>query len=181
MNRIIQTERTVEEVEGQALANLGVVVREASKPASKSGHESIMDSLRAAGFRITPQRLAVLGAFQTHSDHISLTEIRNRARARCPSVSMETISTILEGLKIRGTLVELEIRGMPHFELVAGASRHNHIVCSQCDRVEGIELHYLADLEMRMKRDHGFVADLNNLTITGKCSRCRTICSSATL
>ena len=71
-----------------------------------------VSKLRGAGYKATPQRVAVLGALAAEQ-HQSLEEIR----ARCPEVGLVTIYRALDLLSGIGVVRRLDLGDGPRYEL----------------------------------------------------------------
>ena len=51
--------------------------------------------------------------------------------------------------------------------LLAGS--HHHANCRECDDVIDIPNEYFSDLQQRRDSDHGFLAELEHISISGLC------------
>ncbi len=96
------------------------------------------DALRRRGLRITPQRLAILGALHRLANHPSAEAVYRAVRDEFPSLSLTTVYRTLETLAEHGEV------GVVH----AGGDRtrfdhrttpHYHGVCTGCARIEDVE------------------------------------------
>ena len=90
-----------------------------------------------------------------------------------PYVDLATIYRTLQLLKRVGVVTEVVIGNKLHFELADHHTRHNHMVCSECERVQTLTPDYLAELSQRLEQEFGFTPDLDNITIGGLCSGCQ--------
>ena len=86
------------------------------------------------------------------------------------------ISTVYRTLDL---LQELEIvacvdpgDGQHRYELLGVHGPHIHLICKSCGKVTGISLQEAQPFAERLCADHGFVADLNHLSIPGLCQIC---------
>jgi Fur family ferric uptake transcriptional regulator len=141
------------------------------------GHESAIGRLRSQGYRITPQRLSVLDIVAGRTGHIGADEVWSLAKEQHPYVDLATIYRTLHLLKRLGVVTEVVIGNKLHFELADQHNRHNHMVCSACDTVQTLSPYYLAEFSQRLEQEFGFLPDLENLTIGGKCSKCHSATS----
>ena len=66
--------------------------------------------LAEQGYRITPQRLAVMGALVDAPNHPSAEDLFARVRETCPTTSLATVYKTLDTLKEIGEVLELEFR-----------------------------------------------------------------------
>src|SRR6476659_3972226 len=106
--------------------------------------------LAEQGYRITPQRLAVVGALVDARNHPSAEDLFERVRETCPTTSLATVYTTLDTLKQIGEVLELEFRdGSNRYDGVRPQS-HPHVVCTRCGKIEDLEPGALEDLPARV-------------------------------
>ena len=119
--------------------------------------------IRGRGYKVTPQRLAVLGALAAEQ-HQSLGEIR----ARCPEVGLVTIYRTLDLLSEIGAVRRLDLGDGPRYELAE--DHHHHLICESCGSVSEFER---CPLELRRLRGVDFEISSHTLEIYGRCAGCR--------
>ncbi len=119
--------------------------------------------IRGRGYKVTPQRLAVLGALAAEQ-HQSLEEIR----ARCPEVGLVTIYRTLDLLSEIGAVRRLDLGDGPRYELAE--DHHHHLICESCGGVSEFER---CPLELRRLRGVDFEISSHTLEIYGRCADCR--------
>ncbi len=119
--------------------------------------------IRGRGYKVTPQRLAVLGALAAEQ-HQSLGEIR----ARCPEVGLVTIYRTLDLLSEIGAVRRLDLGDGPRYELAE--DHHHHLICESCGGVSEFER---CPLELRRLRGVDFEISSHTLEIYGRCADCR--------
>jgi methylated-DNA-[protein]-cysteine S-methyltransferase len=96
--------------------------------------ETIRQSLRAHGLRNTPQRHAILKAFeQDTGEHLSAEEIHSRASSSLTSLSRGTVYATLAELTELGLLSAVGLPEPVRYEL--NTSRHDHFRCRLCLRL----------------------------------------------
>ena len=96
--------------------------------------------LRESGFRLTPQRLAVVRAFIEHEDHPSAETVYQRIGERLPTTRLATVYNAVEVLREIGQVLELRpVQGPSRFD-VRQPHRHPHLFCTRCGRVEDAPL-----------------------------------------
>jgi len=126
-------------------------------------------ALRARGFRMTPQRLAILQALHD-GGHLSPAEIYERV---CQTGLTETtVYRTLDFLAANG-VVQVAVRGNGHqaYELTGGS--HHHIACRACGAQVEVDAEALQDLVDRLEQLTGFQLDARHLTIFGLCPICK--------
>jgi Fur family ferric uptake transcriptional regulator len=119
--------------------------------------------IRGRGYKVTPQRLAVLGALAAEQ-HQSLGEIR----ARCPEVGLVTIYRTLDLLSEIGAVRRLDLGDGPRYELAE--DHHHHLICESCGGVSEFER---CPLDLRRLRGVDFEISSHTLEIYGRCADCR--------
>jgi Fur family transcriptional regulator, ferric uptake regulator len=119
--------------------------------------------LRDAGYKATPQRLAVIGAL-TVEQHQSLEEIRGR----CPEVGLVTIYRTLDLLSGIGVVRRLELGDGPRYELAE--DHHHHLICEYCGGVSEFEE---CPIDARLLQNMDFEVASHSLEIYGRCADCR--------
>ena len=97
--------------------------------------------LRKKGFKITPQRLAILEVLTGERDHPSALNIYKKVSKDQPSISLATVYQTLKLLKDIGHLAEL-IYGDKGSRFDINPSPHFHIICPICDKLDD----YVTDL-----------------------------------
>ena len=122
-----------------------------------------VSKLRGAGYKATPQRVAVLGALAAEQ-HQSLEEIR----ARCPEVGLVTIYRTLDLLSGIGVVRRLDLGDGPRYELAE--DHHHHLICESCGDVSEFDE---CPLDLRLLQDKGFEVNSHSLELYGRCEVCR--------
>jgi Fur family ferric uptake transcriptional regulator len=133
----------------------------------------IIDRLSEKGYRLTPQRLMILSAIESSSEHISAEEIYAQVVAKYPHVNISTVYRTLELLKRLGMVYEINLgegRIRYHSER---RGHHHHLVCQNCGAVIDIDESTLSSLREALLRDYNFRAELRHVAIFGLCEDCR--------
>lgn len=134
--------------------------------------EQMIDHLRAQGFRLTPQRLAVLRVLATTDDHPSVEEIYEQVRPNFPMMSLATVYKTLHLLKEIGEVREISFSD--------GGSRydgrpvpHPHLICLRCDSIRDLEPDPLIELAQRVGQQTGYRIEGQRLDFFGICPQCQ--------
>lgn len=131
------------------------------------------NTLREAGFRVTPQRLLVASALRHAGRHLSAAEIADEVRTVYPMVDLSTVYRTVEMLKRLHLATVTDMGGDDLlFEWSAGEA-HHHLICSRCRRMQVLDHRYLERLAEEVGRDFGFEADLQHFAIFGVCRDCK--------
>jgi Fur family ferric uptake transcriptional regulator len=133
---------------------------------------AVAQRLRAAGQRVTPQRLLILGAFAP-GEHLTADEVFARVEALSPVVNRSTIYRTLELLRDLGLLSETDLGGgARHFELL-DEGRHHHLVCRTCGEMLVLDDDLLRALRDAVAERYAFAARIDHLALFGHCAACR--------
>jgi Fe2+ or Zn2+ uptake regulation protein/O6-methylguanine-DNA--protein-cysteine methyltransferase len=96
--------------------------------------ETIRKTLRSHGLRNTPQRHAILNAFeQGTGEHLSAEEIHGRAASSLPGLSRGTVYAALNELTELGLVSAVGLPEPVRYEL--NTSPHDHFRCRLCSRL----------------------------------------------
>src|SRR6266566_3683834 len=130
------------------------------------------DTLRASGYRVTPQRQLVLEAV-TKLEHATPEEIFADIRQTARGVNVSTVYRTLELLEQIGLVTHTHLsHGAPRYHLAAEA-QHVHLVCRDCEKVTQVEPAAVRSLVSSLDAEHGFETDVGHLTVFGRCADCR--------
>jgi Fur family transcriptional regulator, ferric uptake regulator len=139
----------------------------------------LQETLRAKGYRITPQRQLVLDAV-TELGHAKPEDVLAWVTERSSGVNISTVYRTLELLEELGLVKHAHLsHGAPTYH-PATAPEHIHLICRDCGRVSEVSPETVAPLVDNLERNHGFAADVSHLTVFGTCQTCRSSGEHAT-
>ena len=127
--------------------------------------------IRAAGLRITRQRVAVLNAVDA-SPHIDAAEVLARATAVLPSVSHQAIYDCLAHLTDAGLLRRMTVDGGPAVYETRTHDNHHHCICRGCGLVVDVDCAAGHAPCLKVADAAGFVIDEAEITYRGLCPSC---------
>lgn len=127
--------------------------------------------MRDQGFRVTPQRMLLLDAICEGNGHTTLDEIYDRVKAKAPGINQATVYRSLDFLCDLRLVVSAEIEGQTVYE-IAGDTPHHHLVCRGCGADQELADYHFHELRAHLLQEHGFVAEIDHLAITGLCAKC---------
>ncbi|MGB3373845.1 MAG: Fur family transcriptional regulator [Microbacterium sp.] len=137
------------------------------------GTTALSERLRAAGLRVTLQRVAVLEALQTRP-HASADTVFSVLREHHSSVALPTVHGILGDLTTAGIVrrVSLPDAGSALYEVQHEFDNHHHLQCVQCGRVEDIACAVGEAPCLHPSHDHGMRILEASVTYRAICSDC---------
>jgi Fur family ferric uptake transcriptional regulator len=127
--------------------------------------------LRARGYRITPQRLAVLQALHA-GGHISPTQVFERTSQMIPGMTESTVYRTLEFLTENGALLSTQ-SASGHLTYELTQSDHHHMVCQVCGLEVDLDHNQVQSFYGQVESQTGFRITTGHLTLQGLCTRCK--------
>jgi Fur family transcriptional regulator, ferric uptake regulator len=128
--------------------------------------------LRAAGQKVTPQRLLILSCLRHAGGHMTAAQILENARRSYPYIDASTVYRTLAAAKELRLVSENNLGAGDNLFEWQGADRHHHLVCRSCGNVSSLDESHLDALAVALKSQTGFHADLEHLAIFGLCQKC---------
>jgi len=127
--------------------------------------------LRSKGFRLTPQRLAILNVLQEADCHLSPVEIFQRAEERLPGLTEATVYRTLDFLADQGLALVAHL-GSGHLVYETARHEHHHLVCRTCGQTAQIDHAVLETLYAQFQSSTGFEIDTSHVVFFGHCPAC---------
>jgi Fur family ferric uptake transcriptional regulator len=133
--------------------------------------------LRRRGYRVTPQREAILRVFEglPEGTHLSAEALHERLRENEQGIGLATTYRTLRLLVSMGFLRELNLSdGQRHYEMnEAQGSPHHHLICVACNRAVEFDRADLHELGRAIAADNGFALLDVQYKIYGTCAACQ--------
>mgnify|MGYP003394384814 CR=1 FL=1 len=139
--------------------------------ARKSQIADFRNTLRKAGYKATPTRMAVLAMLETAkkplSPHAVIDQLDNKA-------DQATIYRILKAFKKSGIIRQIDFRhNHPHYEL-ADMQDHHHLICISCglsEEILGCDVDSMRQSVLRQAKQFGEINE-HSLEFYGTCKKC---------
>lgn len=128
-------------------------------------------TLRAKGYRLTPQRELVLAAVEKLG-HATPDDVLAEVRESSSAVNLSTVYRNLEVLEELGLVHHAHLSDRTATYHSAAEHEHFHLVCRKCERVVSVDPGVAAPLVERLRNDYRFEPDLGHLTVFGSCTSC---------
>lgn len=133
--------------------------------------EKLVSSLRNDGFRITPQRIAIVDYLLNTEEHPSAEQVHKVVQKKYPMISLSTVYKTLELLKEKKIVNEIEIEGEARFD--AHIEAHLNLVCVKCGKIEDVDEDSLKEIQSRAARKSKYLILKGNFELYGYCSSCK--------
>ena len=135
--------------------------------------ENLVQSLSAAGYRVTQPRRAVIEALSRARRSLDPEELCERARKTHADVGLATVYRTLDMLQELGLCSRVQIGGKA-YALTCGESRlHYHLVCRKCHGIVEMEADDALDSLQRRLDSVGFKSQANAIELVGVCDKCQ--------
>lgn len=128
-------------------------------------------TLREAGFRATPGRIAFLDLLYKSKKPLSIQDALQQLKKH--SIDQATVYRIVEALRTKGIIQYVNMEhGHQHFELVSPA-HHHHAICETCGKVVDISKCNIRHLEDEVLKVSNFKSlNRHSLEFFGICKQC---------
>ena len=128
--------------------------------------------LRARGFRMTTQRLAILHVLHHEGSHLSPAEIYKQARRKLAGLTEPTVYRTLEFL-VQNGLVRSSRTSNGRLTYQIAGEDHHHMICRVCGSEMEIQHTLLEDLYRKLESTSGYLRIDSHVTFFGVCPKCQ--------
>jgi Fur family peroxide stress response transcriptional regulator len=135
--------------------------------------DKMIHKLKEHGFRVTPQRLAVLKILAASHGHPSVEMIFERVKPDFPTTSLATIYKTVNLLKDLGEVVELDFSGESNRYDGNKPYPHPHLICTKCKSVVDADVDGLTELAQYLAEKTGYQILTHRFDFFGICPRCQ--------
>lgn len=131
-------------------------------------NKSYVDALRKSGFKITPQRLAVIEFISDNPGHFTAETVYRTIKKKEPTVTLATVYNIFRAMKSSGIIQSFEVNGSTIYE--SNSIPHANFICTSCGSITD----YPTEGEnfIDMARSSGAVVQSVDIVIKGLCPSC---------
>jgi Fur family ferric uptake transcriptional regulator len=136
--------------------------------------KEITTALRRHGYKVTPQRRAILDVIARRDDHLTPAGIYEHVHETNSTVGLVTIYRTLEVLASLNLICRVHTEGnCSRYLIRRPAGHHHHVVCSSCGKVADVTGCDLGALEQRLSRETGIKIQSHLLEFEGLCRDCQ--------
>jgi Fur family transcriptional regulator, peroxide stress response regulator len=127
---------------------------------------------KAPAARLTRQREIVLKVINEAEEHLTASEVFERARKLLPAISYATVYNSLRHLKEARMILEIKFgNGASRYD--SETKRHDHAICTSCGKLTDFDLAETVELMRSAARRTRFKPESIHLTLMGLCPDCR--------
>lgn len=134
--------------------------------------DQIVDHFKALGYRMTPQRAAILETLTASDDHPSAEMIFERIKKDFPYTSFATVYKTIAVVKEIGEALELEFSNDANRYDGNKPYPHPHLICTRCGKIMDSESDLFRRLQDKISKETGFEITHHRLDFYGICPDC---------
>jgi Fur family peroxide stress response transcriptional regulator len=138
----------------------------------RSRQEHLINTLRGKGYRMTPQRLALIELIAASEGHPSAAQLYARMRKRFPTTSPATVYKLLALLKEIGEVYEIDFHDDSRYD-GNRPEPHPHLICTRCGKIVDGTMDLEPGWIRKMETRTGYRINRHQLTFFGVCPECR--------
>ena len=135
------------------------------------------DSIKEEGYKLTPQRRAVLEKIiENKGKHLTTEEVFEIVKTNYPEIGLATVYRTLQLFEEIGIASILNLDdGIIRYELSDSSDEHQHhqLVCTKCGSLYEVEMDLLEDLEKNISDKYNFRILNHSLKFYGICKKCK--------
>jgi Fur family peroxide stress response transcriptional regulator len=110
----------------------------------------MLEDLKRAGLKMTPQRIAIVRLFAVDDSHPTAQALFERLRPEFPSMSFATVYNTLDALATAGLSGTIRLGNAARFD--PNTTPHHHAVCDGCGAVRDLPARSLASSSAARRR-----------------------------
>lgn len=136
-------------------------------------NKEIIQQIKDKGYKITPQRRAIIDALLLPGRPPTAKDILGKVRSTFPEISLDTIYRNLNLLAEIGFLIQINLKNSEtsRFELIK--HHHHHLICLGCGEAICVEHCVLDERDLDVAREKGYEVVGHAYEIYGYCPVCR--------
>ena len=139
--------------------------------------EILKEKLKETGFKITPQRRAIIEILlKNDSKHLSSEEIYDLVRVNCPEIGLATVYRTMQLLDEVGAISKLNLDdGCIRYELNLNdehCHNHHHLICKSCGEIIEVKEDLLDEIENKIQEIYKFSILDHDVKFYGTCENC---------
>jgi len=132
----------------------------------------VASQIRERGFRLTPQRTAILNVLYDSNGHLTPPEIFSQLKPILSGATEPTVYRNLDFLRKNG-LIRATHTGSGRMEYEIVIHPHHHLACKACEQEIEIPHKQLQPLYEQLEQSTGYQLLENHLTFMGLCPQCK--------
>ncbi|MFL0247088.1 Fur family transcriptional regulator [Candidatus Clostridium stratigraminis] len=139
--------------------------------------EKLKNNLKEKGYKLTPQRRAIVdNIIKNEGSHLTTEELYDLVKQECPEIGLATVYRTVQLLEELNVVSKLDLNdGCYRYELVHEDENHHHhhLICSNCGKVIEVQGDLLEVLEHEIESKYNFKIKNHSVKFYGICNECK--------
>ena len=135
--------------------------------------ETLTKSLKQAGLRITPQRIAICKLLAETDSHPTATMLFDQIHGQFPNLSLATVYNTLDALVGLGVVNVLGPAGDGRVHFDADTEPHINLACTVCHKIVDVPSEQVASLQAEVSQTSGYSLKGARIMYYGLCPDCQ--------
>jgi len=140
---------------------------------SETRYSELIEKLKKRGYRITPQRAAILKMLTDSQDHPSVEQIYDRIRPNYPMTSLATVYKTVMMLKDENEVLEIGFANESSRYDGHKPYPHPHLICIRCHRIIDPETSSFDEAVHQLEQKYGYQITSQRIDFLGVCPQCQ--------
>ncbi len=124
------------------------------------------------GLKNTEARSAVVMVLSNTNEPLDVSGIKSELEKLDIKVDQATVYRILNTFYEKGIIKRIEI-GEGKYRYEIEKDHHHHLICTNCGRIEDIEIDLSSDFDKEIEKKNGFLVKSHSLEFFGICKNCQ--------
>lgn len=135
--------------------------------------KELTSTLKEQGYRLTPQRCAVLEVLTSSGKYLTPAEIHGHMKLEDNGIGLATVYRTIDILVALGLVRQIHGKGGVGYVSTRRLEHHHYLICSSCSAIVDFTECELEDLEQRLSLETGFDIEEHFLEVWGLCHECQ--------
>jgi Fur family ferric uptake transcriptional regulator len=139
----------------------------------KKEEELLQKHISTHHLKVTKERSAILRAFIESERHVTAEDLHREMKKKGSPIGLATVYRTLNLFCACGLAEQRQFGdGQARYELTYNVNHHDHLVCTQCNRIIEFENLDIEKLQEKVAKKNHFTIYSHKLELYGLCSIC---------